>query len=257
MSIRLMTYIWDSGPENQSERFVLLALADFANDEGICWPSIPTVANRTCLHARSVRRIIRRLEAAGWISIEPRDSGSYIFRIATEKADDLPAPEADQGRRPPDTKSPPGKAPPDRESPPGKIPPDRESGTPDRESAPPGHRVPLTVIEPSLIPVSVEELLTQAVTGETAQSFIVYRKKHKARAMTVTGAKRLLKHLLVIADRGGDPNDALAMAEERGWASIEPDWYFNAKGRHAARQEGYSDGIRDAIGIAGRYRRPS
>ena len=27
---------------------------------------------------------------------------------------------------------------------------------------------------------------------------------------------------------GGEPKDALAMAEEKGWQSIEPDWYFNS-----------------------------
>jgi uncharacterized protein YdaU (DUF1376 family) len=63
-----------------------------------------------------------------------------------------------------------------------------------------------------------------------AASFIAYRKKAKGKALTITAAKRLATHLKTIFDRGGDPDDALGLAEERGWQTVEADWYFNAKG---------------------------
>lgn len=41
---------------------VLVSLADNANDEGFCWPSIATIAQRTCLGKSTVMRSIKQLE---------------------------------------------------------------------------------------------------------------------------------------------------------------------------------------------------
>lgn len=41
---------------------VLVSMADNANDTGECWPSISTIAERTCLSSRSVIRAIQELE---------------------------------------------------------------------------------------------------------------------------------------------------------------------------------------------------
>lgn len=70
MSIRLMTHIWDHGPQQISERIVLLALADFANDEGLCWPSMARISQRALLTRRALQRVISRLEANGWLTVQ-------------------------------------------------------------------------------------------------------------------------------------------------------------------------------------------
>lgn len=70
MSIKIMSRVWESGPEKQADRFVLLAIADYANDEGECWPSIAGICRKTCMSERGVQTIIRRLEAEGWLHIE-------------------------------------------------------------------------------------------------------------------------------------------------------------------------------------------
>ena len=70
MSIKIMSMIWDDGPAKQSERFVLLALAYYANDQGECWPSIAGIARKTCLTERGVQKILRRLSDDGWLLIE-------------------------------------------------------------------------------------------------------------------------------------------------------------------------------------------
>lgn len=41
---------------------VLISLADNANDAGECWPSIPTIATRTCFSERAVQNAIKWLE---------------------------------------------------------------------------------------------------------------------------------------------------------------------------------------------------
>ena len=53
-------------------KFVLMALADACDEEGYCWPSIPTLAKKTCLEDRSVQRILNQLKADGLLRVEPR-----------------------------------------------------------------------------------------------------------------------------------------------------------------------------------------
>jgi len=65
-----MSAIWENGPAGSSDRFVLLALADYANEAGECWPSVASIQRRTSLSERGVQTIIRRLEAHGWLSVQ-------------------------------------------------------------------------------------------------------------------------------------------------------------------------------------------
>lgn len=80
-------------------------------------------------------------------------------------------------------------------------------------------------------PDMVLSILSHEATEQAVASFMAYRKKSKAGALTETAAKRLASHLRKIFDAGGDTDDALAMAEERGWRTVEPDWYFKEKGQ--------------------------
>jgi hypothetical protein len=70
MSIRVMSAVWDNGPEDQGELLVLLALADYADDNGYCWPAMPSVAAKARMSERNARRIVRKLEASGLLLVE-------------------------------------------------------------------------------------------------------------------------------------------------------------------------------------------
>ena len=70
MSIRIMSQVWDNGPDDRNELLVLLALADFANDEGECWPSMIGVAEKSRMTERGAQKVIRRLEECGWIKTD-------------------------------------------------------------------------------------------------------------------------------------------------------------------------------------------
>ncbi len=73
MSIRLMAAIWeDPTIENATERLLLLALADHANDEGVCWPTIDQLAKRACVSAGQTTRLIAKLVADGRIKADRR-----------------------------------------------------------------------------------------------------------------------------------------------------------------------------------------
>ena len=74
------------------------------------------------------------------------------------------------------------------------------------------------------------EILCQFVERPAAESFYGYRAKSRHKALTETGANRLCKQLAAIKAAGGDCADAVGMAEERGWATVELDWYQKARG---------------------------
>lgn len=69
LSISWMTFAWKDGPADSNERYVFLALADNANDEGQAFPSLPTIAEKTRLSESTVRRSIAALEKGGWLTV--------------------------------------------------------------------------------------------------------------------------------------------------------------------------------------------
>ncbi|MEV4511358.1 helix-turn-helix domain-containing protein [Dactylosporangium sp. NPDC049525] len=85
-----MTWVWDFSPVGGTERLVLLAVADNAADDGSnAWPSLATLARKTRVDVRTVRRIIRRLEDGGHLLVEvaagPGGANRYTV-VMTEHA---------------------------------------------------------------------------------------------------------------------------------------------------------------------------
>lgn len=70
MSIKVMTAVWEHAPFKGGKLLILLALADFANERGICWPSIPTLAKKARLTGRQAFAIIAELERKKAITID-------------------------------------------------------------------------------------------------------------------------------------------------------------------------------------------
>jgi hypothetical protein len=64
-----------------AEKMVLLSLADNANDEGVCWPSITTICRKTSLTERTVQKCIARLKDKGLLSIKGRNGHSNVFTV--------------------------------------------------------------------------------------------------------------------------------------------------------------------------------
>lgn len=75
MSILMMSEVWAHAPYRETRLLVLLAFADFADDEGVCWPSQATVAKKARCHEETVRRAVKRFVDDGWLVIlEPHGS---------------------------------------------------------------------------------------------------------------------------------------------------------------------------------------
>lgn len=90
MSVRALSHVWQHSQQKGGNLLVLLALADFADDEGVSWASASKIAEKSRLDERHARRILRELESAGEITVERRlrDNGSCtssLFRVAPDK----------------------------------------------------------------------------------------------------------------------------------------------------------------------------
>ena len=64
-----------------TDKLVLLALADNANDEGQCWPSVSSLCEKTCLSDRAVQHAVARLTEAGHVSVNRRYKKSNVFVV--------------------------------------------------------------------------------------------------------------------------------------------------------------------------------
>lgn len=92
MSTKLTGYVWDacaaSGMKLSSVA-IMARLADFSNDEGVCWPSIETISRQLGAGVSTVRTAIAKLEADGWLSRKARRQGnrnaSNVYQLNVAK----------------------------------------------------------------------------------------------------------------------------------------------------------------------------
>ena len=81
MSTIIMSQCWPIDGISPAQKAVLISLADQANDDGYCWPSVGTIAKRTCLSERAVQGAIKWLHSAGLLSSDERRGTSSVYRI--------------------------------------------------------------------------------------------------------------------------------------------------------------------------------
>jgi DNA-binding transcriptional ArsR family regulator len=82
VSIRVMNWVWEHSAAKGTERLLLLAIADAADDTGRnAFPSVDTLARKIVMSPRTVQRLVAKLEAGGLIEVERqlggRDSNRY------------------------------------------------------------------------------------------------------------------------------------------------------------------------------------
>jgi hypothetical protein len=124
MSIALMTVVWRLENLSSTQKLVMLALCDNANDQGECYPSMSQLARKTGLSDRSVRETIRWLETQGLMKTQLRHGTSPLYHMTPERRS-TPEPSSPRNLVPPTPE--PSSAPPRNVVPP----------TPERGSAKP------------------------------------------------------------------------------------------------------------------------
>lgn len=92
-------------------KFVLVVLADAADDQGTCWPRISTVAEKVGVSTRTVQRAVQHLAKYKLISVEPRkrsdgSSSSNLYRLRLREGVNL-SPPPDKLSSSPDRMAPP------------------------------------------------------------------------------------------------------------------------------------------------------
>lgn len=89
MSTRIMALCWPLIMPAPTKS-VLISLADQANDDGVCWPSIASIALRTCLSERTIYRCLAWLVDHGLMRSSARSGHSSIYTLLVERLAGMP-----------------------------------------------------------------------------------------------------------------------------------------------------------------------
>jgi hypothetical protein len=87
MSIKIMSQAWGAKVKG-ADKLGLLALADYANDDGLAYPSYDTFAGKVGTSRRQALRIIEKLEAAGEIYKAPNPRKTAVNRYVVVTCQD-------------------------------------------------------------------------------------------------------------------------------------------------------------------------
>lgn len=193
MSVKIMAAVWEREDLDASERLVMLALADHADDDGRCYPSIARLHKRTSMTDRGVQKVIARLVEKGFVSIIQNGgrSGANLYIVSP-----TPEPRSPLNDVHPRTTF---------TTPPNVVP-----KTPEPRSPKPSR----TIIEPSVIRATLCEVMSEDV----ADGFIAHRKARRSK-LTEHAASLIAKKL-----RGHPDADAVVLRSiENGWTGIFPE----------------------------------
>lgn len=195
MSIKLMTQIWEVGPQKQGELLVLLAISDHADDDGYAWPSMARIAKKARMLERSAQRIVRQLEADGWLTIQTGNGrhGCNQYRInpvqetpsECHPVQETPRPKRQKPR-------------PKVQETPSDVSPEPSGTINNRQSA--------------------RDVLLSILRADTVDAFLDLRKAKRA-PMTVKAAELIVKKLA----GHSEPDAVVEKSIESGWTGVFPD----------------------------------
>lgn len=84
MSVRIMSRVWDYSAHDGTELLMLLAIADFADDEGRAYPAVGTLATKCRMSPRNANLLLAKLRESGELEVSigtgPRGTNSYRIR---------------------------------------------------------------------------------------------------------------------------------------------------------------------------------
>lgn len=96
MSVRAMAKVWELSSHSSRELLMLLAIADFADDDGRAYPAIGTLAKKCRMSSRNAMRILASLRNSGELQIGvnagPRGCNTYRVLFAGMKREEPATP---------------------------------------------------------------------------------------------------------------------------------------------------------------------
>lgn len=95
MSVRVLSRVWDGFPGGGTDLLTMLALADWSDDDGRCWPSVAAIAKKVRLQKRQTQYIVNRLVTDGFLSVDGNVHGgapgeTRRYRIILERLTGAP-----------------------------------------------------------------------------------------------------------------------------------------------------------------------
>ena len=209
MSIKIMSQCWAVSGISPPQKLVLLALADHADDAGLCWPSVATISERTGLSESTTRRAIAELEKLGHLTRKFQTGRPTYYSINPCQSDTTStATPLSEKLMTPVTVTPT---------------PVREANDPCQRSKYNHHESSLIIIESPLVnkPATINaDYLVNAfhVDKQIADDWLLVRKHKKAPPLSMTALK-----LLEAESRkaGITPAQAIAQAAGSGWISFK------------------------------------
>nr|WP_044047324.1 helix-turn-helix domain-containing protein [Pseudomonas monteilii] len=192
-----------------AQKSVLISLADNANDDGVCWPSIARICERTCLKERAVRNAIRWLESVGLLVAKER-AGRSTYYVVT-----------------PASYAPGIKCPPAPDAPRTVIEPKGEPSK-NRKKGSDGFTVEQML-----------ELAPPDLSEQTARDYFQFRKKKGPLNLTIWN--NVLAELEGCRAAGISPDKALAEAMTAAWQGFKTSWIVDR-----LKKEAWASGTRGA-----------
>lgn len=86
MSIQALAWVFSTEVRPSQTKLVLIALANYCNDNALAWPSVETICGVTSQNRKTVLRALKNLEAMNLITDTGKRSGKTwgvrVFRLA-------------------------------------------------------------------------------------------------------------------------------------------------------------------------------
>ena len=217
MSMQLMVSAMKARVGSPMRKLVLIKLADNANDDGECWPSYRHIAEQCETGRATVKRHIKGLQEAGFVSVEWRNDGksSNLFRlhfdgqtvVTVNRGHSEPGSERYQTGV---TVIPDG----------GHSDPQNQSGNQSKNQS--GGRQRQNRRPPVSCPPDV--------SADTWSDFLDYRRGKDA-TLSETAWKRMRRDLDALKAEGWNPDDVLAETMAAGWRAFKAEWIRNRCGK--------------------------
>lgn len=199
-----------------TQKLVLWALADQANEDGEAWPSIAGLEQATCLSDRAIQKALRELAAMGALTIE-RGGGRHRTALYRLSLEDVETPNVVRGIATEETPNVSANT------------PNVSAETPNVVPKTPNHVHPnpqepsLTLILPNKRarakndePVTVPDWLPP----DAWQAWCDYR---RGKRWTADAARLSIRNLGKLRDEGNDPRAVIEQSIANGWTGLFPD----------------------------------
>jgi len=75
MSVRILSLVWDNYPGGGTDLLAILALADWSDDTGRCWPSMASISKKIRLSRSQSQRVVHGLIDEGFVKVIGNNDG--------------------------------------------------------------------------------------------------------------------------------------------------------------------------------------